>query len=706
MGRLPELAVVAVAVVTALALIRPAVAAEAGPAIVGIKVLPDALRIRTTGRSTAARIVELRAYEREASAPAAAAIVWAGSLGAGEITVPRFADGCDRLYRKFQLVDSATGRALGLAHWPDDLAALPAWNQALPWPASKKGVSCPVDLEDLKTLGVTYTDFGVVLAGIFDWTGGPPAETWTVDGQELPINVTYIRDLDRQIKRMTELGINVTLIPVNGVPAQPDPANPLINPATDLPGTPNHIGTFNLTDERGLRFYRGAFEYLAQRYSDPAGEHGWVSGYVVGNEVQSHWYWHNSGLARGEDVARDYAGMLRVAWLAVRRFHSSVRVYASLDHFWTARADANPLKSMPGRELLERLNETIGAEGNFPWNVAFHPYPEDLAEPRFWNDQTAGLGFDSPRVTFKNLEVLPAFLAQERFLYQGVPRRIILSEQGFNCPDNAAGETIQAAAYAAAHYKISHMPAIDAFILHRHVDHRDEGGLHMGIWTRKLTGDDPTAPDRRRLLHEVFRRADSDRWQEAFEFAKPIVGIKDWAEMLPSAAPIPADCGRFAPPLPADRVVCNLLDLADAAKVSNCLDWRQTWAKGADGRVYPALFHHPPSPEKGSGEAAFTIALPVSKPGARLVLQVGTVVTGPSTDGVGMAIAVAGRDLWAGRQTVPGQPADHSVDLSAFAGQTVTMILRVDALGNNTGDWANWLRPVILIDPAKDGTTP
>jgi hypothetical protein len=34
------------------------------------------------------------------------------------------------------------------------------------------------------------------------------------------------------------------------------------------------------------------------------------------------------------------------------------------------------------------------------------------------------------------------------------------------------------------------------------------------------------------------------------------------------------------------------------------------------------------------------------------------------------------------------------------------MILRVDALGNNTGDWANWLRPVILIDPAKDGTTP
>jgi len=692
--------------VALLALARPADGAEAGPAITGIKAFPDRLLLRVTGDLAAARIVELRPYERSTAERAASATVWEGRLQAGETVVPRFENGRDRLFSKFQLVDNGAMRVLGPVQWATDLDALPTRNQAFPWPACKKGVSCPVDPEDLVTLGAKYADTGLVLAGIFDWTGGPPAETWDVDGQELPINVSSIRDLDRQIKRLTELGINVTLIPVNGVPAQPAPANPLINPLTDLPHTPNRIGAFNLTDERGLRYYRAAFEYLAQRYSDPAGEHGWVSGYVVGNEVQSHWYWHNSGLARPEDVACDYADMLRVAWLAVRRFHSTVRVYASLDHFWAGRADANPLKSMPGRELLERLNQKIASEGDFPWDVAFHPYPEDLFEPRFWNDQTAGLGFDSPRITFRNLEVLPAFLAQERFLCRGKPRRIILSEQGLNCPDAVDGETLQAAAFAGAYYKIRHMPAIDAFIYHRHVDHRDHGALHLGLWTRKLTGDDPSMPDRKRLIHNVFRLADTDSWQDAFEFAKPIIGIQDWKDMLPSTQPIPADCGLFARPLPPGVLVYSLLDQADEAKVANSLDWRQAWAKGADGRTYPGLFQHPPDPAKGVSDAAFSIPLPGSTPGQRLVLRFGTAVSGPTHDGVRMSILVADRELWSERQAKQYQPADHALDLSAFAGQTITLILRVDALGDNTGDWANWLRPVILSDPTQDGAVP
>ena len=705
MSRLPELAAVVVALAIALSLPGLASASETGPAIVGIKAFPDRLVLHVTGSLAAARIVELRPYEAfspDSSLPK----VWEGRLAAGDITVPREGNGRDRLYNRFQIVNAGTNRPVGAAHWVDDLTALPTWHQPIAWPPGKKGVTCPVDIEDLKTLGVKYTDFGIVLSGVFDWSGNPPAETWDVDGEKLPINVYYIRDLDRQIKRMTELGINVTLILVNGVPAQPDPKNPLINPLTDLPNTPNHIGAFNLKDERGLRYYRAAFEYLAHRYSDPAGEHGCVSGYVVGNEVQSHWYWHNSGLARPEDLARDYADMLRVAWLAVRRYHSDVRVYASMDHFWTGRADPNPLKAMAGRELLERLNDKITTEGNFPWNLAFHPYPENLFEPRFWNDQTAGVGFDTIRITFKNLEVLPAYLAQKRFLFQGQPRHIILTEQGFNLPDGPDGEKVQAAAYAAAYYKISHMPAIDAFIYHRHVDHRDEGGLHMGTWTRKLTGDDPSAPDRPRLIHEVLRLADTDRWQEAFAFAKPIIGIKSWTELLPTTKPIPEDCGLFAKPLAPDAVVYSLLDHADDAKVTNCLDWRQAYAKGADGRLYPTLFHHPPDPKKGVGEAAFSIALPALKPGQKLVLHFGTVVNGPTNDGVKMTVLVADRELWTGTQAKPNQPDDHALDLSAFAGQTVALTLRVDALGDNTGDWSNWLRPVILAEPAKGGTKP
>jgi hypothetical protein len=313
---------------------------------------------------------------------------------------------------------------------------------------------------------------------------------------------------------------------------------------------------------------------------------------------------------------------------------------------------------------------------------------------------------DSPRVTFKNLEVLPAFLAQERFLYGGKPRRILLSEQGFNCPADADGETVQAAAFAGAYCKTRHLPTIDAFILHRHVDHRDHGALQVGMWTRKLTGDDPSAPDRKRLIHDVFRLADSERWQEAFAFVKPVIGIKDWAEMLPSTESIPADGGLFARPLPPDTVVYSLLDHADEAKVANSLDWRQEWTKGTDGRAYPGLFHHPPAPAQGVSDAAFSIPLPPSQPGQRLALHFGTVVSGPTHDGVRMSILVADRELWSETQATPNQPADHALDLAAFAGQTITLVLRVDALGDNIGDWAIWLRPVVLTEPTTGGEGP
>ena len=66
-------------------------------------------------------------------------------------------------------------------------------------------------------------------------------------------------------------------------------------------------------------------------------------------------------------------------------------------------------------------------------------------------------------------------------------------------------------------------PGIDSFILHRHVDHGHEGGLLLGLWTKK----DGTVfePDRKKLIYEVFRLADTDQWEAAFEFAKPIIGV-------------------------------------------------------------------------------------------------------------------------------------------------------------------------------------
>ena len=73
------------------------------------------------------------------------------------------------------------------------------------------------------------------------------------------------------------------------------------------------------------------------------------------------------------------------------------------------------------RECIDEIWKNCQQDGDFPWNIAFHPYPENLSFPDFWNDREPTWNFETRRITFKNLEVMPAYLAQEHLLYKGKP---------------------------------------------------------------------------------------------------------------------------------------------------------------------------------------------------------------------------------------------------------------------------------------------
>ena len=113
-------------------------------------------------------------------------------------------------------------------------------------------------------------------------------------------------------------------------------------------------------------------------------------------------------------------------------------------------------------------------------------------------------------------------------LYHGQPRRIILSEQGFHTPKGTNGEAIQAAAYCYAYKKIEALDGIDAFILHRHVDNKGEGGLMLGL--RGLTPNVNEARPKKKI-YECFRAADTPEWKSSFEFALPVIELKSWADV-------------------------------------------------------------------------------------------------------------------------------------------------------------------------------
>lgn len=157
--------------------------------------------------------------------------------------------------------------------------------------------------------------------------------------------------------------------------------------------------------------------------------------------------------------------------------------------------------------------------------------PENLFKPRVWLDRTATNSVNSPRITFKNLEQLTRYLRQPELLCQGVPRRVILSEQGFHSDASPQGEELQAAAYCYASWKTDHLDGIDSFILHRHVDHKMEGGLNLGLWMRQTNSI--ATPLAKKKIYEVFKAADTPGRNQAFAFALPLIGITNWSQVLP-----------------------------------------------------------------------------------------------------------------------------------------------------------------------------
>ena len=137
--------------------------------------------------------------------------------------------------------------------------------------------------------------------------------------------------------------------------------------------------------------------------------------------------------------------------MALKKYSSSDRAFISLQHDWNVRlAETNDLQGFAGRPFIDYFNKLAKAGGDFDWNLAFHPYPENLFNCRTWEDKTATFEENTPRITFKNIEMLPRYFRQKELLFRNAPRHIILSEQGFHADADRGGRTgLQAAAAAA-----------------------------------------------------------------------------------------------------------------------------------------------------------------------------------------------------------------------------------------------------------------
>jgi hypothetical protein len=416
---------------------------------------------------------------------------------------------------------------LGLLALTFSASAQSRYTEPFPVVVSKKGIQVQM-VDDALALGIKHATFNVNLTALADSRGDTNNPSWQFEGRIYHFKRAYLESLDRQIKGVSERGVVVYLILLTYASGDEELNRLMLHPRYGA-AAPNKLGAFNTVTDDGRRWFTAMLEFLAERWSRPNRAHGRVAGYILGNEVNSHWWWSNMGRVTMTEFADAYLRTARLAHGAIRRQASWARLYLSLEHHWGMRYPAgDERQSFPAREFLDYFARRAKEQGDFDWHVAFHPYPENLRNPRFWNDKTATPGADTKRITFKNIEVLTEYLRRPELLHHGQPRRIILSEQGFDLPKSADGEAVQAAAFCYAWKLVEQQDGIDAFILHRHVDHAKEGGLRLGLWSNKPGSI--ADPDRKRRIYECFRAADTPEWRQAFEFALTIVGLKTWDE--------------------------------------------------------------------------------------------------------------------------------------------------------------------------------
>ena len=442
----------------------------------------------------------------------------------------------DRLYSRWVLAQKSQNGMLicSHGHYADDVKA--KYDLPHEVPASKKGIGgfgANRFASDLDSLDITSVTVNMWL-GFMSLTPSDDAIPFDYNGRTYYADRKAIEGFDKTLQYTAARDVIVNAIVL--IAPERSFADKAAGRLFEHPDfDPAGIYTMpNMTTLESLNLYAAAIDFLAERYSRPDKKYGRVHHWIAHNEVDAGWVWTNAGIKTPLRFMDIYIKSMRLLYYTARKYSPHPEVFITLTHYWQSRHNEY---CYPSAQLLELLVDYTQAEGDFKWGVAHHPYPQSLFEPKSWLDDQATFDYDTPQITFKNLEVRDAWIKQPRALYQGkIKRTDFLSEQNPNSKDYSE-EALreQAAGMAYAMKKLEACDGIDAYQMHGWFDQRAEGGLRIGV--RRFM-DDETDPGGRKPAWFVFQAFGTDREDEVFEFAKDIIGIDDWDQVI-YKAPIP-----------------------------------------------------------------------------------------------------------------------------------------------------------------------
>lgn len=404
----------------------------------------------------------------------------------------------------------------------------------VPEPKTKKGLPIawrPGAMNQLDELGIGHGTINIDICHLLRVGEGRPFLTHQYLGQSFRLNKAAVDHLSRSLRFAAQRKYLMGAIILVGKSPPPELRSAMIHPDY----LPNGIYSMaNLTNPKACLYYGMIIDFLASHFSNK--ENGLIHYWIIHNEVDAAWVWTNCGKCRPHAMMDSYVKSMRMVYQTVRQYNPKATVQISLTHFWNRKNSHGPPETMYApRNLLEILNRHGQTEGDFEWGLAYHPYPRNLRNPRVWEDQV-GRNFETDIISYKNLEVLPAYLRQQRFLYRDRLRKIYLTEQGLSNPDDSPQQLqVQAAALAYAMKKVNATEGIKAHILHRWVDHAKEGGLNLGL-VQKKPGSICTAGEKKPSF-QVYAAIDTPREDDACRFALEVIGISSWDHILLPGAP-------------------------------------------------------------------------------------------------------------------------------------------------------------------------
>ena len=263
---------------------------------------------------------------------------------------------------------------------------------------------------------------------------------------------------------------------------------------------------FNAAEDAGIAALVSDLTY----YASGSGED-----FLVGNEMNER-IWNYMAWVDWDTYTREYANAFRVCYNAIKSTNGGANVYISLDQNWNRdrpTSHSEYYTFIDGKDFLDKFTVKILSEGNIDWGMGLHPYTVPLTNAAFWRQggYEGSMVAQNRMVSFQNMSIVTAYMTQPQFLNRaGGLRDIIINEIGL---DARQGEDVQAAAIAASWVAFKQNPMITQYMYLSNFG----DGVDARLTPKAL---------------EVFNALGSPNEAAYLEWAKGIIGISDWSQVI------------------------------------------------------------------------------------------------------------------------------------------------------------------------------